>query len=107
MHPGETTTDRAKVGRPLSWEEACGRIGKVILYEIHTQSMTYWMAVMPLRRLEGTQKYYSNGAISEISDRLICSVNRLDTEFGSGKGNHRLYIDEHYEPKFYEEEESV
>lgn len=95
MQRGEMTADRAQVGRSLSWEEACRRIGKVILYEIRTQSMTYWMAVRPLRFLKKTQRFYISG-VEQFSDRLICD----------GRGSHLLYIDEHYEPKFYEVEEA-
>lgn len=87
--PGDTTTDRDRVGRRLTWDEACSKIGQLVWYETIMQSMTYWTAVIPEKRYRKTMTFYrkiGEELIAEKSDRLICF---------DGTRN-RMLIDEHY-----------
>lgn len=73
--PGDITEDRDRIGRPLTWQEACAHIGRLIWYCHILQSMTYWEAVIPERHLtEAIDFYHKNGEklTLEKSDRLIC-----------------------------------
>lgn len=71
MKPGETTEDVRKVGRKLTWDEACACIGQTILQKHVLQSMTYYEAVVPEKYLPKAMPFYI-GEKRVMSDRLIC-----------------------------------
>jgi len=76
IQPGERVWhDRSKIGRRLTWKEACESIGKVIWYEIRTESLLYWVSVRPEKYLPGTMRFWRNGQ-TELRDRLVCSYGR-------------------------------
>lgn len=88
-NPGDITKDRGRIGRPLTWEEACAHIGRLIWYCTIMQSMTYWTAVIPERHLTDAIPFYiyrGGEEAVELSDRLICFDGTRQ----------RLLIDEHF-----------
>ena len=68
---GDVIQDDSVVGARLSWDEACERIGQLILYKQVLQSATYYTAVIPEKHLVKTQVYYRNNE-RHLSDRLVC-----------------------------------
>lgn len=87
--PGDTTEDRNRVGDPLTWDEACHHIGQLIWYQTIMQSMTYWTAVIPEKRLTKAIPFYTHDGEKinvEMSDRLLCFDGTRQ----------RLLIDEHF-----------
>lgn len=86
---GDTTEDPNRVGRCLTWEEACAHIGRLVWYQTIMQSLTYWTAVIPEQRLHKAINFYRHNGeelIVEPSDRLICYNGTRQ----------RLLIDEHF-----------
>ena len=87
--PGDTTEDRNRVGRPLTWEEACAHIGRPIWYARIQQSLTYYEAVIPEKRCRDAITFFSHDGeklVAEKSDRLLCYDGTRQ----------RLLLDEHY-----------